>query len=542
MLKIITGPCFKNIVAYGINNLEKYCDTVNDLNVFPVPDGDTGTNMVMTLKNGLQALNGENECLSDVAQSFANGTVFGARGNSGVIISQFFKGLFEGFKGADDADVELFSKALEMGCEYAYAAVANPVEGTVLTVLRESSAAVKENIKNISTIDEAVSVFLAQAKITLENTPGLLAILAKAGVVDSGGAGVVYFFEGVRRYLNGEPLEAVKTSAQAAQYVDYSKFNRYTDFEYGYCTETLIQLTVGEGEFDGAAFTGGLKALGESIVTSFEQDKVKVHIHTHTPENVLAYCHKFGEFLSLKIENMSVQHTQTTQKYLLAKSEEQNNFAIIAVAPNSTLQKTFSDMGADVSMLSAEVPSSQDFIEAFELVSAREILVFPNNSNSILSAMQAGALYKNANVTVVNCCSVAQCYSAMAVIDFEETDVKEVAQTVDEAIANIYEVDVVCAIKNSQFGNTAIVKGDYFSISGDDILNTGSKLEDVVLSTVSKVIDKRECTVVNLFYGKAVSEQQIEELAAELQTVCSEVEICLISTQDSIYNMILSFE
>lgn len=542
MTQKINGLCFKNMVTYGINNLEKYCDFVNDLNVFPVPDGDTGTNMVMTLKAGLQALTDKDEPLSLVAQSFANGTVFGARGNSGVIISQFFKGVCEGFKTADDADCALFSKALETGCSYAYAAVANPVEGTVLTVMKDATGAFKEALGNTASIDEAVSVLLSTARASLERTPQLLAILAKAGVVDSGGAGFVYFLEGVQRYLNGEKIEAVESAAETARYIDYSVFGRNSTFEYGYCTETLLQLTVAEDEFDGNAFLAELKELGESLVVSFEGDKVKLHIHTPTPEKVLAFCHKFGEFLSLKIENMSVQNAQTSQKYLCVPPQEENNFAVVAVAPNGLLQKMFSEMGADVSVMSEEVPSSQDFIEAFERVTAKEILVFPNNSNSILSARQAGNLYKNANITVVDCRTVAQCYSAMSVIDFDETDIGVVVETVNEAIANIYEVDVVRAVRDSQFGDISIAKGDYFSMAGDDVLKTGDSIESIVLGTIKEVLQKSDYTVINLFYGQAVSLQQMERLEEQIQDLRLDVEVCLISTQDAIYDLILSFE
>ena len=546
MTEKITGLCFKNMVIYGINYLEKHCDIVNDLNVFPVPDGDTGTNMVMTMKTGLGALNIDEKSLSEdaplyhVAKIFGNGAVLGARGNSGVIISQFFKGLYEGLKDAACADCALFSKAMESGSAYAYTAVTNPVEGTILTVIKDASKALKESLKQISSIDEAVSVLLEQAQVSLQRTPELMEILAKAGVVDSGGAGFVYFLEGMQRYLDGKSLETSESNPSTEEYIDFSVFNRNSSFEYGYCTELLLQLTVAEENFDENAFLEELKSLGESIVTSFEEDKVKVHIHTHTPENVLIFCHRFGEFLSLKIENMTVQNAQTSQKFLCAKTEEESGFAIVTVAPNKLLQKMFSDMGADVSMLSAEVPSSQDFLKAFEHITSKDILVFPNNSNSILSAKQAAKMYPGANVIIMNCRTVAQCYSALAVIDYDET-VEENVQTVNDAIGNIYEVDVVHAVRDSQFGDIAITKGDYFSMVGDDVLMTGKGLESVVLSTIEEVIEKRECSNINLFYGQSVSRQMVEALETDIQDRY-DVEVYLISTQDAIFDLVLSFE
>ena len=540
MLKIIDGSCFRDMIKYGINQLEKNCDEVNNLNVFPVPDGDTGTNMLMTIKNGFNAIQNDNDDLGQVAKTFANATVFGARGNSGVIVSQFFKGMSIGFKGIYDADTVRFSRALDIGCEYAYASVVTPVEGTILTIIKDSADAVRNNLNEIKNIDELISVFLKQARITLENTPNLLAILAKAGVVDSGGAGLIYFFEGIERYLNGETIELVQSTNTGSKYIDFSVFNKNSNFEYGYCTEALLQLTIDEDKFDQKDFTNKLQVLGESIVVSLEGDKVKVHIHTHTPENVLAFCHQFGEFLTLKIENMTIQHTQTVQKYLCTPSTGNNNFAVVAVAPNNSLQKMLSDMGADVVILSAEVPTSQDFIKAFEHVEAKDILVFPNNANSILSAMQAGSLYKKSKITVLNCRSIAECYSAMAVIDFSE-DISTVVDAVDETIGNMYEVSIVRCAKNTKFGNRTLVKNDYFAMASDDILRTDDKFENIVNLTVKDVLSKRDCNIINLFYGQNISLEQIEKNAFEMERTY-DIEVCLIPTQDIVYDLVLSFE
>ena len=543
MLQKITGPCFRSFVKYGLSNLENHCELVNELNVFPVPDGDTGTNMVMTIKNAIPALDTATDALSKVAQSFAAATVFGARGNSGVIVSQFFKGMAESFT-MEDANPSQFAQALYAGYQCAYNAVAKPVEGTILTVIKDGCTAVNDNLSNITTIDELVAEFVKQAKISLENTPNLLPILKKAGVIDSGGAGLVYFFEGIERYLNGEPLStATQSVTENTQYVDYSVFNRHSKFEYGYCTETILQLTVDEGEFDQNKFSAKLQKLGDSIVASFEGDKIKLHIHSHQPEKILKFCHQYGEFLALKIENMSVQHTNTTQKkYLCSKNQDESFFALVAVAPNGTLQAMLSDMGADVTILSSDAPSSQDFIEAFEYIDANEILVFPNSSNSILSAVQAGKLYGKANITVINCSSIAECYSAMAVIDFSEADVNAVTDIVNETISNIYQVSITRATKNMQFGEHNIVKDAYFAVSGKEVLTTGTDINAVAIKTVSIVVKDKDCSVINLFYGKNISEEAAEQLAQQIKDEFDDVEVCLIPTQDAIYDLIVSFE
>ena len=539
MIEKITGHSYRSMLRYGINYLDKHRAIVNDLNVFPVPDGDTGTNMVMTMKNGYQSINTEADSIAAVSHSFANAAVFGARGNSGVIVSQFFKGISEGFREVEDADSLAFSKALDMGCSFAYAAVAKPVEGTILTVLRDATNAVMQRIT------ELIALFLKEASRSLKNTPNLLPILQKAGVVDSGGAGIVYFFEGMQRYLNGEELETVENATEEAPAVDYSKFNKDTKFEYGYCTETLLQLTTDTADFDYPAFCEELKGYGDSIVTSLEGDKVKLHIHTKHPENALAFCHRYGEFLSLKIENMSVQHSEITPpapKLLCAPSSGTGLFATVAVAPNAMLQKMLSDMGADVVIMSENVPASQDFIEAFECINAKHILVFPNSSNSILSAMQAGSLHKGAQVTVLNCRSIAECYPALAIIDYGSNDLQSVISDINETIHNIYEVSVVHASKNIKYGNKTITKNDYFALAGNDVLYTGHQFNSVVTETVKAVAKERDCAVITMFYGQNVTEDTVEALAACIGEAYPDVDVCHIPTQNPIYDLILSFE
>lgn len=541
MLKTITGSSYKSMIQYGVNCLDKHCAAVNDLNVFPVPDGDTGTNMVLTLKNGLQAVT-EQDPLCTVAAQFANATVFGARGNSGVILSQFFKGIGEAFAELGEADCKAFSRALDVGCERAFTAVAKPVEGTILTVMREAATAVREHLADLHTIDDLVALFLQEAEKSLENTPRLLPILEKAGVVDSGGAGLVYFFEGVKRYLDGEEPESVESTQEPTSVIDYTAFNKDTNFEYGYCTEFLLQLTVEPSAFHFARFKSNLQKLGSSLVASLEGDKIKIHIHTRTPEKVMEFCHAFGEFLSLKIENMSVQHTEATQRILCAEEPASELFATVAVAPNGMLQNMLAQMGADVVILSAESPSSQDFLEAFAHTSAKNILVFPNSSNSILSAMQAGSLHKKAKITVLNCRSIAACYSALSIIDYGAEDIGSVVTAVNDVIGNLYEVAVVHATKNIRYGNKKIVKNDYFALAGEEILATAYKLEDLVLRTVNQVLCERECTVVTMFYGQNVTAGQLDGIIENIRGIDGEIEICRIPTQNAIYDLILSFE
>ncbi len=540
----INGPVFRDMLLHGFYHLEAHRAAVNDLNVFPVPDGDTGTNMVMTVKNGLRSIEQGEESLSRVSDCFAHAAVFGARGNSGVILSQFFRGLSAGFAGCDEADCAVLSRALDLGCAYAYKAVATPVEGTILTVLKDAADAVRENLPALRTIDEAVDMFSAVAKVSLEHTPNILPILKKANVVDSGGAGVVYFFDGVRKYLNGEAVAAPDISAEGGEtpYVDYTRFSRDSDFSLGYCTELLIQLTMAEDAFDYDAFLSRLGRLGDSIVTSREGDKVKVHIHTAIPDAVMAYCHCFGEFLTVKVENMSVQHTGQAMRLLCRPAEEDAAFGVVAVAPNSTLQRMLSDMGADVVILSEEAPSSRDFLDAFDRITAESILVFPNSSNSILSAMQAGSMYKRAKVTVLNCRSVPQCYASLPMLDYSNSDIHGTAGAVHDTISHLREVAVTHASKSVRYGESNIVKNDYIALEGDEVLFVGNSFAEVALYTLRKVISEGDWGVITLFYGKNRTAEEASAFGDAIRGIDGDLEVGTISTLDPIYDLVMIFE
>ena len=382
MIKNINGQAFYSLLDYGIRNLSLYKDHVNALNVFPVPDGDTGSNMVMTLQSGFSVIGEDTEELGSVAKAFSGAIVFGARGNSGVIASQFFKGICDRLAAFEEADVEALVSAFENGVSYAYVSVSRPVEGTMLTVVREGAEYLRSQLTkgNILTVDDAIASFLKQARRTLDNTTDMLPVLKSAGVVDSGGAGIVYFFEGMQKYLRGEPLAQAAATAVVGGVVDYSAFNRTSAFEFGYCTEFVLQLTDSKCEFDYDAFREDLYDMGDSIVTVFDDDKVKVHIHTRSPEQVLGYSHSYGEFLTLKIENMNIQHHEYKQASAIKlHGGDDARVAAVAVAHSPAMEAMFGEMGADIVICGygEYPPSAQDFIEEYKKLSVPNIVVFP---------------------------------------------------------------------------------------------------------------------------------------------------------------------
>ena len=545
MITKINGIHYQNLIDYGIRNLSLYCDKVNELNVFPVPDGDTGTNMVKTLQNGFHAINGLTEDLTALSRKFAKAVVFGARGNSGVITSQFFKGFSETLHSVEEADCTVLANALQTGVDCAYKAVAHPVEGTILTVLRQASEQVAKDVtdQKISTVEELLSSFLERAHRSLEETPNLLPILKSAGVVDSGGAGIVYVFEGMEKYLKNEPIALPEGESEPTETVDFSQFDKNSSFEYGYCTEFLLQLTQGKESPDPDDFRARISALGDSVVTVFEEDKIKVHVHTKAPETILAYAHAFGEFLSLKIENMSVQHSQTLPAIEIC-GEGSGDFAVVAVTHNPVMRDLFRNMGADVVIAGdkATQPSTKDFLKAYQQAGAKEIFVFPNSKNSNLAALQAGEFLEESHVTVFETKSVAECYAALSMMDFEAEDKNALAEEIREIIQNVYTVLITQASKDSTFNGTHIEKDDFLAVSGAELLGLAKERIAVAVRTLETVLRESDRDTVTLFAGESVPQEELDSVSAYVEKHYPLTDLDIISTGSDVFDLLISFE
>lgn len=548
MIYNINGLHFYNLIDYGIRNLAIYKDKVNALNVFPVPDGDTGTNMMLTLQNGFAAMKDPSLPLYESARVFAREVAFGARGNSGVIVSQFFKGISEAFFETESVDFCEFVSALENGVKCAYSAVANPVEGTILTVIREAVEYVRIRLDDyqIDSVNDVIHAFLEKAQISLKNTPKLLTVLRSANVVDSGGAGIVYVFEGMKLYLLGKSLPIVEYQQNKSEStIDFSSFNRNSVFEFGYCTEILIQLTKRADDFCLDVLREELSLLGESVVLSLEGDKVKLHIHTHNPEKILAHCHTYGEFLAVKIENMSVQHQEKYTDNVFVSDNGNANISVVAVAHNSSMEAHFFDMGADVVLTGSHsyLPTASDFVRAFGKASSKNILVFPNNKNTCLTAMQAKSLYTDANVCVVNTNSDTECFAVLPMVDYASESIYETAKQLNEAITVIDTVTITRATKDAVFAECTIKSGDYVAMVGDkNLLACGGSLAYVVGASLKKSFLKKKYDVVTVFTDKYVPENIKSAITAFVANNNPLTEVQIIETNDDFYNIILSFE
>ena len=546
----LDGALLRDLLDYGIRNLFNHCEEVNALNVFPVPDGDTGTNMVTTLRNGYGAVRVESTLLYDIARQFSGAVVYGARGNSGVIVSQFFKGICEYIcseEGREQLSCPQLTEALRRGVGFAYDSVSHPTEGTILTVVREATEYIeKSNLGESSELSDLLRLFINRARISLENTPNLLPTLKQAGVVDSGGIGIIYVFEGMQKYINGESLE-LSNEAPTAEVVDYGRFSRESKFEFGYCTEFLLQLTDAAEPFDSDAFRAKLETLGDSIVYSLEGDKVKLHIHSRTPEVILAEAHRYGEFLSLKIENMSVQHTALKSaegKVVDSHKRPDGTYAVVAVSHSESLTRLFEDMGADVviSLGKNDTPCVQDFIDAYRAAGNERILVFPNNINYVLTADQARELYGEGEVVVLKSRTVADCYSALAFSDFLCEDFDEVVGNASEVIENIYAVRITTAARDAVYGDVELEEGDVIAISGITLLGVGDDVCSVACDVISRVMDEDERDCITVFHSSDLSCDVMNSIKDFVSANYVYTEINFVSADDGGEELLISFE
>ena len=415
-MKIINGHQLKQMIISGANNLFNCYPEIDALNVFPVPDGDTGTNMNLTMTSGAKEVkNMDTSNIYEVARTFSRGLLMGARGNSGVILSQIFRGFAMGLEGKKEANCYDFADALISAKDVAYKAVMKPVEGTILTVIRESSVALKKYVDELEkpiTIKECMEYMLDEAVNSLNRTPELLPVLKEVGVVDSGGAGLIKVLEGFVSALNDKFIERQKATVEQVETptVSVSAQSKIENEEFGYCTEFIMQLSPekeGKKNFVSSRFKSVLENHGNSIVVVQDDDIVKVHIHTMKPGNIFNYAQQFGEFVTLKVENMQLQHSNLAEKenetVAETTTQEKKKYGIISVSVGEGLNEMFKELRVDEIVSGGQTmnPSTEDFVEAIKRVNAENVFILPNNSNIVMAAQQAGDVVEGVNCKVI---------------------------------------------------------------------------------------------------------------------------------------------
>lgn len=554
--KIIDGELFKHVTLSGARNLKSNVVTVNNLNVFPIPDGDTGDNMYLTMSGGTERIKNFNSAsVGDLATAFADGALLNARGNSGVILSQLFFGLAEGLKNLKSATVMQFANAMKQGVARAYGAVAEPVEGTMLTVAREAIEFTFTAVTEDTDAKDFFSSVLSEMKKSLERTPELLPVLKESGVIDSGGAGLVSILEGVvSAFDENAVLEVAATeNTQAAKSIDFSKFNENSVMEFGYCTEMLLQLMRSKTDVDAfnvSELIAFLSGIGDSIVAVKVGTVVKLHVHTMTPYKVMEYCQRFGEFLTVKIENMTLQHNESElakEKSSLSEinakvKRARKDYAVVTVASGKGIVNMFKELGADyvVSGGQTDNPSANDFIRAFDEVNADVIFVLPNNSNIILAANQAAEMYKKSVVRIIPSKSIGEGYSALSTLDVESGDTEQIVKSAIQDMSGASTGMVSHAIRTTVCNGVSVNKGDFMGFSNKEmIVSTPSKMQTAF--ALAKKLGENKSFVIAI-YGKGVLDKEKSDFAEFIKNELPDVEFYEIDGEQEVYDFIMIAE
>ena len=537
----IDAKLYLNLIRSGAARLGLHRQEVNDLNVFPIPDGDTGDNMYMTIQAGCSAAG---STLPEVAKAVSAGMLMGARGNSGVILSRIYAGIAKGLEGVGEADVETLSRAMLAGVEESYHAVSEPVEGTILTVFREGAQAAAGS----KDLKEYFDQLVTSMNLSLQHTPELLDVLKKAGVVDSGGAGLLYIAEGMRAALNGRsPVEAGDdgNSAMGENVVmagpdrpSVEMLNAFTEdsvLEFGYCTEFILRLQrskVNLDTFDETVLSDWLSQNGESLVFFRDGSIVKVHVHTRTPGDILNHCQQYGEFLTLKVENMTLQHHENHMDERFKQGRKA--YGVVTVASGAGLAETFQELGADVVIEGGQTmnPSVERFIQAFNEIEADTIFVLPNNSNILLTARQAAELYDKADIRVIPCKTLGEGYYALANMNTESDDANALEAALTEAAGEVVTGLVSRAIRDS--GN--VKEGDYVGISGKEILASAATPESALMA-LADALGAGSSDVLLVFAGADAVDAEC--VRGKLESMYPRSEVILQAGGQPVYEYIL---
>ena len=532
----IDALLLKKLFLAGASRIEAKKEIINELNVFPVPDGDTGTNMSMTMKSCVQSLKAsENLGVYEVIKSVSNDTLRGARGNSGVILSQLMRGMKKAFDGFATSDVKLFADAFKSASDCAYRAVMKPTEGTILTVARVMAECAVEYKNQIDDFVEFFALVTDAGNKALASTPELLPKLKQAGVVDSGGQGLMYIIEGMYHYLDKNAIieldsEEDETKSSAEAYAD-------EEIVFAYCTECIVDKKVrNKSAFQ---FKAAIEKIGDSMVFVDDDDLVKVHIHTNNPDFVLSEALKVGSLSSVKIENMRLQHSNILNK--AQESSPKKKYAFAAVAIGEGIKASLINLGVDVIIEGGQTmnPSTEDIADAIEKINADNIFVFPNNKNIIMAAEQSKKLSKS-NVVVIPTTSVTQSMSAMLAFD-EELSADDNKTAMEDAINEVKSASITNAVRDTCVDDIEIKEGDFLVIVDGKIRASVNDISTAVMDSVSKMADD-DSSVISVFYGSDIKKDDADKVKASLEDIYDDCDVYVYDGGQPVYHYLISVE
>lgn len=548
---MITGLMFKNGIISAANNISNSRQAVDALNIFPVPDGDTGTNMSMTINAAAAdiAAMPEDSSLGEVSKRTASALLRGARGNSGVILSLIFRGMSKAFKGLDEAGSKDVAKAFRMGCDAAYKAVMKPTEGTILTVIRKAAEAAEE-IADIQ--DEPLKVCFAAlqaAKQALAKTPEQLPVLKKAGVVDAGGQGLVLIFEGIQSVFENnaivQPIDNEKKEEKQSNKSTVAAADE--EIKFGYCSEFLIEKEKSAKEKDPLKLRAYLESIGDCVVVVDDNDIIKVHVHSNCPGDVIQSALKYGQLINIKIDNMRYQHRNAEEgkKADEAKiAEPENEYGFVAVCAGEGLQELFTDLGADVVVSGGQTmnPSTDNILTAINQTPAKTVFVLPNNKNIIMAAQQAVPLAKDRTVIVLQTKTIPQGISAM--LSFDETQNAQAnEEAMTEAAGAVETGQVTFAARDSEVDGKPIKQGQMMGMANGAIKFIGDDKEQIAFETAESMIDTSVHSLVTIIFGEGADENGAQAVEQKLgEKFGSDIEISIVDGGQPVYYYIISVE
>ncbi len=541
MIQYIEGKMLRDMFVSGANNLQNHKELVDKLNVFPVPDGDTGTNMSLTISYAMKELaKVENDSITEIGKSLSKGSLMGARGNSGVILSQIIRGFSKSIEGKEQISTEDLAKAFKNGSDTAYKAVIKPIEGTILTVVRESGEYAIKAAKKEKDLLKFLEMVIDEANKSLERTPELLKNLKEAGVVDSGGKGLVLIYEGMYEALKGKPIKAKDLNDSNVSEVKQAGTSINTeDIKFCYCTEFILE----SNSISDTEIRDIMLKYGDSLAVVGDEGIIKVHVHTNDPGLVLQDALKHGQLVTIKIENMKLQHENTLvgDTDEIAQSVEEKEYGFIATSMGEGLAKIFKDFGVDYIIEGGQTmnPSTEDFMKAIDSINAKTIFIFPNNSNIIMAANQAKEL-SDKNIIVIPTKNTPQGFTAL--VNFNaDASVEENEQALMESLTMVKSGQVTFAVRDTVMNDVEVKEGNIIGIAEGKLMDAGDSVDEITTSLVEKLVDE-DSAIITLFYGEDVTEEDANNLRDELEEKFEDLDIELYYGGQPLYYYLISVE
>ncbi|GLF90495.1 hypothetical protein Saga11_17540 [Bacillus safensis] len=555
-IRNLDGRSFAKMILAGAHHLSQNAQIVDALNVFPVPDGDTGTNMNLSMTSGAKAVEETNTAhIGKVGVALSKGLLMGARGNSGVILSQLFRGFSKHIEQKETIDAKEFALALQAGVDTAYKAVMKPIEGTILTVAKDAAKKAVAVSAAEDQIDRVLELTIEEARASLDRTPDLLPVLKEVGVVDSGGKGLLCVYEGFLASLRGEELPSkaaslptLKELVSAEHHKSAQSHMNTEDIEFGYCTEFMVKFEEDKQSFDENAFREDLSEFGDSLLVVSDETLAKVHIHAEHPGNVLSYAQRYGSLINMKIENMREQHSSIVNEEReqapaapKAPTAEKQRFGVVSVAMGEGIADLFKSIGASVVIEGGQTmnPSTEDIVTAIESVHAETVFILPNNSNIVMAAKQA-ATVSSRDVVVIPTKTVPQGMSALLSLN-EAASNEDNERAMLEAIDHVKSGQITFAVRDTQIDGIDIAKGDYMGLFNGKITLTAKNQLDAAKELLTKMVTEDD-EIVTVIKGEDASSDELDALEAFIEETFEDVEVEVHDGKQPLYSYILAVE